>query len=74
MTIRFQPSLMSQLSHELRTPVTHILGMVHFLERTTLTPEQHEYLKTIINSAKRLLTLEDKLSTYITKIPQAESN
>jgi signal transduction histidine kinase len=70
----FQPSLMSQISHELRTPITHILGMVHFLERTSLTPEQHQYIETIINSAKRLLNLEDKLSTYITQIPAEEKN
>lgn len=63
----FRPSMMSQISHELRIPLTGILGMAHFLNGTSLTPQQQEYLQIIESSAKRLLMLEEKLFSLLGK-------
>lgn len=54
-------SAASQFSHELRIPLTGILGMAHFLEKTQLTSEQKRYLSILQNSAEQLLGLENKL-------------
>ena len=61
----YQPSTLSQISHELRIPLTGIMGMIHFLNGTTLTPKQKEYLEIIQASAQRLLALEDTLHTFL---------
>jgi signal transduction histidine kinase len=63
----FQPSISSQISHELRIPLTGILGMAHFLEETSLTSEQKSYLQGIVESANRLLALEGKLRTVLNR-------
>lgn len=57
----YQASVMSQISHELRIPLTGIMGMARFLSETSLTAQQKDYLKIIQVSAERLLSLEDKL-------------
>lgn len=57
----YKPSIMSQISHELRIPLTGIMGMTQFLSETSLTPQQKDYLKAIQTSAERLLSLEGKL-------------
>ncbi len=57
----YQPSVISQISHELRIPITGIVGMAHFLEETPLNSEQQSYLQVILASANRLLSLENKL-------------
>lgn len=64
-TIQYRPSVLSQFSHELRIPLTGILGMAHFLEEIPLTTEQKEYLKGILESANRLLGLENKLLSIL---------
>ncbi|SET64727.1 Signal transduction histidine kinase [Oceanobacillus limi] len=51
----------SHISHDIRTPMTSILGYVQFLESDDLTPEMRkEYTTTVKNGAKRLkVLLED---------------
>lgn len=61
----YQASLESQISHELRIPLTGITGMVHFLSNTPLNAQQKKYLKTIELSVKRLLGLEKKLHIIV---------
>jgi signal transduction histidine kinase len=61
----FHPSIMSQISHELRIPLTGILGMAQILAETKLTAVQKEYLQVILSSAQRLLALEDKLKALV---------
>ncbi|MGM0789926.1 MAG: sensor histidine kinase [Bacillota bacterium] len=51
----------SHISHDIRTPMTSILGYIQFLESDKLSPElKKEYIATIRNSAGRLkILLED---------------
>lgn len=68
--IKYRPSVLSQISHELRIPLTGILGMAHFLEDTPLNTEQKGYLEVILESANRLLALEGKLQTVLSQPQQ----
>jgi len=58
-------SIESEISHELRIPLTGILGMAHFLQETPLTLEQKEYVEHILTAANRLLGLESKLFAMV---------
>lgn len=49
--------VVARASHELRTPMTGILGMTRFLEETEMTPEQREYLQVLRASSECLLEL-----------------
>lgn len=66
-TASFEPSIASQISHDLRIPLTGILGMVHFLSKTALNAEQREYVDTILASANQLVGLETKLHHLLTQ-------
>ncbi len=48
---------LASMSHEIRTPMNGIIGTASLLYDTTLTPEQHEYLRIIQTSGDALLTL-----------------
>lgn len=47
----------ANMSHEIRTPVAGIIGMAELALRTESKPEIKEYLRTLLTSAKSLLTL-----------------
>jgi signal transduction histidine kinase/DNA-binding response OmpR family regulator len=49
--------LLSQISHDIRTPMTTLMGMASLLTETTLTPEQNEYASAILLSGESLLEL-----------------
>jgi signal transduction histidine kinase len=63
--IAYKPDRMSQISHELRIPLTGIMGMAYFLNKTPLTSEQKKYIRIIEREAKRLLGLENKLHILV---------
>lgn len=65
--INYQPSKLSQISHELRIPVTGIIGMAHLLSETSLSAEQKEYIQHIVTAANRLLHLEPTLHAILAK-------
>jgi signal transduction histidine kinase/CheY-like chemotaxis protein len=48
---------LAAMSHEIRTPLNGVLGVNSLLENTTLTKEQHTYVKTIEASGRTLLAL-----------------
>ncbi len=52
---------LSRASHELRTPMNHILGFAQLLELDPLEPEQKESSGEILTSGAHLLTLIDRI-------------
>jgi signal transduction histidine kinase len=53
--------LLNSLSHEIRTPMNAVMGMSQLLKDSALTNEQGEYVDTIENSGKNLLTSIDEI-------------
>jgi signal transduction histidine kinase len=59
----FKENFEQKVQHEIRTPLTVILGMIDFLKNSELTLDQDHYVNSIHDAAKRLLgvtTLLDK--------------
>jgi protein-histidine pros-kinase len=52
------------IAHELRTPMSGLIGMADLLLSTGLTGEQREYLETIQSSARSLVRLLNDLVEY----------
>src|SRR5262245_20335236 len=57
-------AFLATISHELRTPLNAILGFNEQLERTTLSPEQLDFVQTALRSGEELLALIDKLLDF----------
>ncbi|MGG6239800.1 GAF domain-containing sensor histidine kinase [Nodosilinea sp. AN01ver1] len=61
---RVRLDLLTQLTHELRSPLTTVLGMSTMLSREIygpLTPKQREYTDIVHRSSQTLMTLVDEL-------------
>jgi len=52
------------MSHEIRTPMNGILGMSEVLQKSTLPPQQREYLDAIHESSKSLMSLMNSALDY----------
>lgn len=52
---------LSRASHELRTPMNHVLGFAQLLELDVLTSEQAQSVEHILTSGRHLLTLIDHI-------------
>jgi signal transduction histidine kinase len=59
--LKAKSNFLSQASHELRTPMNHVLGFAQLLELDPLTPEQEESVEQILVSGRHLLTLIDRI-------------
>ncbi|MBX5237271.1 hybrid sensor histidine kinase/response regulator [Rhizobium sp. NLR22b] len=58
--------LLATVSHEVRTPLSGILGMTHLLAETRLTQEQQNYLANIRQSGHALTQLVEDLLDFST--------
>jgi PAS domain S-box-containing protein len=54
---RAKSEFLANMSHEIRTPMNSILGFSEIMLNTTGDPKQKDYLKTILDSGKTLLSL-----------------
>jgi signal transduction histidine kinase len=54
-------NLQSQISHEIRIPLTGIMGMAHFLSKTSLDSKQKAFLDGILESAQQLFIAEKNI-------------
>ncbi len=55
---------LAMITHEIRTPMTGIMGMVHLTAQTSLDDKQKEYMDTIQNAGETLLTLLNDVLDY----------
>ena len=58
---RAKSEFIAVVSHEVRTPMNGVLGMARLLLESPLSPEQHEFAKTIVDSGEALLTILNDL-------------
>ncbi len=47
----------ARMSHEIRTPMNGVMGIAQVLKKTPLTSEQNQYVNTILESSKALLSI-----------------
>ena len=59
--LRAKGDFLSCASHELRTPMNHVLGFARLLEMDGLTPEQDKSVRQILASGEHLLQLIDRI-------------
>ncbi|MEA3187007.1 MAG: two-component system, cell cycle response regulator [Chthoniobacter sp.] len=59
--LRAKSEMLSRASHELRTPMNHILGFAQLLDLDPLNPEQKDSVSQILTSGAHLLTLIDRI-------------
>jgi signal transduction histidine kinase/CheY-like chemotaxis protein len=61
---RAKSAFLANVGHELRTPMTGVLGMSALLQRAEIAPEHREMVGVIEKSAGSLLTLLDDILDY----------
>ncbi|WP_194150427.1 response regulator [Stutzerimonas nosocomialis] len=61
---RIKSEFLANMSHEIRTPLNGILGFTHLLQKSDLTPRQHDYLSTIEKSADSLLGIINEILDF----------
>jgi signal transduction histidine kinase/DNA-binding NarL/FixJ family response regulator/HPt (histidine-containing phosphotransfer) domain-containing protein len=55
---------LAMITHEIRTPMTGIMGMVHLMAHTELDDKQKEYIDTVQYAGEALLTLLNDVLDY----------
>lgn len=73
---RTQEELISRLSHQIRTPLSNITGIINILERSQLSDDQRDYIHTIHASANNLVNVVNSMvnsqATGLNQIPNEE--
>ncbi len=55
--LKVKEAFLANMSHEIRTPMNGVMNMVDLLADTPLTAQQQDYLQTVQDSSKTLLTI-----------------
>ncbi len=66
-SLNMRTRFIKHISHEMRTPMSGILGMTELLRDTPLTPRQREYTNTIDDSTQSLLRILNDLLDFATR-------
>jgi PAS domain S-box-containing protein len=61
---RAKSKFLAHMSHEVRTPMNGVLGMLQLLKMTGLNDEQHDYVTTAMESGKSLLNIINDILDY----------
>ncbi len=71
-----QEELISKLSHQIRTPLSNITGIIDILEKTNLSDDQRDYINTIHASSNNLVNVVNSMvaatTTNFSQIPDEE--
>jgi len=57
-------SFLARMSHEIRTPINAVIGLSRLTHKTSLTPEQQDYLSKIQESGEVLLSLVNDILDF----------
>lgn len=68
--LRAKNDFLSRASHELRTPMNHVLGFAQLLAMDPLNPEQTESVDQILTSGAKLMTLIDRILAITAARPE----
>lgn len=61
---RAKDEFLANMGHELRTPLSGIIGMTALLQDTEVTSQQRQYVRTVNRSARALLTIINDLLDF----------
>lgn len=61
---RLKSEFLATMSHEIRSPMSGVLGMAELLIETDMTPEQTGYARTIINSGETLMNIIEDILDF----------
>jgi two-component system, sensor histidine kinase and response regulator len=61
---RYQTEFISNITHELRTPMNGVIGMADLLLHTHLDPDQHEFARFIRQSGDSMMTIIDDVLDF----------
>jgi len=65
-TPKFLPSLRSQISHELKTPISSLLMLIEILAKTQLSKEQQYFIRDISYLVDELTKAQKHIDKLIT--------
>ena len=63
-SVEFKKNFLANISHEVRTPLTGVLGMAEILAKEKLDDKQAAYLNTLIQSGENLREIIDLILDY----------